>query len=49
MKWITGLFWVCFAAACGSHVLGNPAAINGIIGAGACAVACTILAWIERP
>ena len=48
LKWVAAAFWVAFAAALVSHINGNPTAINGVIGAGVCAVVCTVLALIDR-
>lgn len=42
------VFWLLFGAAIWSYALGNPTAINGIIGAGVCAVVVTSLAIIEQ-
>lgn len=48
MKWIAALFWVCTGLAIWSHYDGNPTAVNGVVGAGVCALVTTILAAIEE-
>jgi hypothetical protein len=49
MRWIAALFWALTALAGIDMALGNPTAINGVIGAGACAVITTALCWYDRP
>lgn len=48
MKTLAAILWLLFAAAIWSYALGNPTAINGIIGAGVMAIVVTALAIIER-
>jgi hypothetical protein len=45
---LTVLYAACTALAAVSMTAGNPAAINGVIGAGICTVACAALAWLDH-
>jgi hypothetical protein len=42
------LFAACAVLAAVSMAEGNPTAINGVIGAGTCAVVVAACAWLER-
>jgi len=48
MIWLTALFATCTGLAVWSMALGNPTAINGVIGAGLCTVALAALTVIDR-
>jgi hypothetical protein len=48
MRLLALLFVALTALAAWSMANGNPSAINGVVGAGVCAVICAALALIER-
>lgn len=48
MKTLAAILWVLCGLALIDHLHGNPTAINGVVGAGGCALIVTTLAVIER-
>lgn len=48
MRWIAALLWTLTLLAAIDMVRGNPTAINGVVGAGACAAITTVLCWYDR-
>lgn len=48
MRILAGVFWVFTGLAVVALLAGNPAAINGVVGAGVLAVVFTALAWLSR-
>lgn len=49
MRWMTALFAACTVAAWIALAHGDPAAANGVVGAGPCTILCAVLALIEGP